>query len=193
MPEKLETELKAPALGTTADEGKGAARKGEHLESLDVAAKFYANLDPSIRDIPITDDERRRVRWKVDLMLVPILTVTSIISAVDKNTLSNAAIYGMIEDTRLVGNQYSIVGSLFFVGYALFEWPLAWLIQRLPVAKLLSCVVFLWGVLAMCTAASTSFAGLSTVRFISKFTEDFHVSRLLELLCDLYASSSGSI
>lgn len=134
----------------------------------DVAAQFLANLDPSVRGDSVSAKEARKVLWKIDLCLLPLIAGSVILSAVDKNIISNAAIYGMEKDTGLVGNDFSWVGSIFFFGYLVFEWPMAYLIQLLPVAKCFAATVLGWGIIAMCTAATQNFAGLATVRFLSR-------------------------
>lgn len=73
---------------------------------------------------------------------------------------------GMRSDLKLVGNQYSWAGSIFYFGFLIFEWPTAILIQRLPVAKLLAASILSWAVLMFCSAATQNFAGLAVVRFI---------------------------
>ncbi|KAI2766305.1 hypothetical protein DTO012A8_8467 [Penicillium roqueforti] len=118
------------------------AQEGEILEAQektngkDVAAHFLAHLDPAIAVEPVTEAEARRVLWKIDLILIPLIMVTVVLAAIDKVIISNAAIYGMKTDTHLTGDQYSWVGSIFYFGYLAFEYPTALLIQRLPVAKL---------------------------------------------------------
>ena len=155
-----------------------------HGKDVDVAAQFLNNLDPAIRDEPITDKEARRVLWKVDLILIPIIMVTVVLAAVDKVIISNAAIYGMTKDTHLVGNQYSWVGSIFYFGYLVFEYPASILIQKLPVAKFYAANVIGWAILLMCTAATQNFAGLASVRFIMGMLEAcvFPVSSILTVM-----------
>ncbi len=46
--------------------------------------------------------------------------------------------------------------------------PLAYFIQRLPVAKFFSLTVLGWAIMMLCTAATQNWAGRATVRFISK-------------------------
>jgi hypothetical protein len=96
---------------------------------------------------------------------------TCVLAAVDKVIISNAAIYGMTADAHLVGNQYSWVGSIFYFGYLVAEYPAAFLIQRLPVAKFLSVCLLGWAIILMCTAATHDFAGLATVRFFMGMLE----------------------
>ena len=134
----------------------------------DIAEIFLANLDSAIRDKPITEAEARKVLWMIDLVILPLLVGSVVLSAMDKNIISNAALFGVLTDTHLAGNDFSWAGSIFFFGYLVFEWPMAYLLQRLPVAKLFGAMIFGWGVLAMCTAATSSFAGIATVRFLSK-------------------------
>jgi MFS transporter, ACS family, allantoate permease len=133
---------------------------------IDVAAKFLASIDPSVKDAPVTASEARKVLRKIDFIILPIIAGTVILSAVDKVIISNASILGMSHDLDLIGNQFSWVGSIFYFGFLIFEFPTAVLIQKLPVAKLLAGLVFCWAVLMCCTAATQEFAGLATVRFI---------------------------
>ncbi|KAI0902508.1 major facilitator superfamily domain-containing protein [Annulohypoxylon nitens] len=150
----------------------------------DVAAQFMLTLDSSILGVPIEVDEARRVLWKIDLIVLPLIAGTVILSAVDKVIISNAAILGMKGDLNLVGDQYSWAGSIFYFGYLAFEWPTAILIQRLPVAKLLSFLTFCWAVMLFCTAATQNFAGLAATRFIMGCTEagTFPIASILTVM-----------
>lgn len=134
----------------------------------DIVLDFMDRLDPSIKEAPISMQEARRVLRKVDLVVLPIMCATTILGAVDKNAIGNTAIMGIMEDANLRGREFSLLGSLFFIGYLVLEWPMSYLIQRLPVAKLLAVTVFFWGVLAMSLAAAHNFAGLAVVRFLSE-------------------------
>lgn len=69
-------------------------------------------------------------------------------------------------DLKLVGNEYFCVGSIFYFGFLIFEYPQANLIQRLPVTELLAACILSWAVLLFCSAATHNFAGLAAVRFI---------------------------
>lgn len=94
-------------LGTTHVIDKMAVSK-----DLDVAAAYAAH------DIQYEPKEARRLRWKVDLRLIPILSLNIWLGAMDKVTPSTAALYGMREDIGLVGNQYAWVGSVFYVSFS---------------------------------------------------------------------------
>ncbi|KAI7222511.1 MFS general substrate transporter [Hortaea werneckii] len=145
----------------------------ESGQDLDVAAGFLAKLDPSVKDLPISDKEARRCLWKIDLAILPILTFSVIIAAVDKVVISNAAIYGMKADTNLKENEYSWVGSIFYFGYLIFEYPAGYILQKLPVARVFAVTSFCWGALMMCTAAAQNFGGLAACRFLMGMAEAF--------------------
>ncbi|KAL6251756.1 hypothetical protein RBB50_001966 [Rhinocladiella similis] len=137
----------------------------------DVAAVFLAKLDRSIIDNPVSHQEARKVLWKIDLIILPLMAATIILAAVDKVIISNAAIYGMLKDTHLTSSEYSWTGSIFYFGYLLFEYPSAILIQKFPVGKLLASACFGWAIILMCMAATHNFGGLATCRFIMGMCE----------------------
>jgi MFS transporter, ACS family, allantoate permease len=166
-----------------------AAKLGEVVEGhqgrgVDVAAKFLYELDPAVLAEPITPAEARKLLWKIDLVMIPLIMGTCVLAAVDKVIISNAAIYGMKTDTHLVGNEYSWVGSIFYFGYLVAEYPAALVIQRVPVAKCLAACLFSWAILLLCTAATQNFAGLATVRFLMGMFECvvFPISSILTVM-----------
>ncbi|KAJ5223579.1 Major facilitator superfamily domain general substrate transporter [Penicillium chermesinum] len=176
-------ELSVPLDHEKSQDGDIVESQGRPRDK-DVAAQFLAELDPAIAAEPISEAEARRVLWKIDLILIPLIMVSCVLAAVDKVIISNAAIYGMEKDTHLTGGEYSWVGSIFYFGYLAFEYPAALLIQRLPVAKLMVGMVCGWAVLLLCTAATQNFGGLATVRFLMGMTEAslFPISSILTVM-----------
>jgi hypothetical protein len=81
--------LKMSAIEPTVTQRDGEVVK---IEDIDVAAKFLESLDASIKDVPITAAEARKVLWKIDLCILSLLAGTIILSAVDKVIISNAVI-----------------------------------------------------------------------------------------------------
>ncbi|KAL5337613.1 major facilitator superfamily domain-containing protein [Aspergillus crustosus] len=106
-----------------------------------------------------------RVLRKIDRRLMPLLFITYMLSFMDKTILSSASVFGLIEDTHLVGQQYSWVSSFFYIGFLLWQWPTNYLITRLPVAKYLAMNTLLWGTVVALTAACVNYGGLLAVRF----------------------------
>jgi ACS family allantoate permease-like MFS transporter len=81
-------------------------------DDVDIAAAYADRLDG---ENAYTRKEEVRLRWKLDLRLVPILWLNTTLGAMDKVTTSTAALYGMQQHTGLTGNRYSWVGSAFYV------------------------------------------------------------------------------
>ncbi|KAL2847229.1 major facilitator superfamily domain-containing protein [Aspergillus pseudoustus] len=106
-----------------------------------------------------------QVLCKVDRRLIPLLFTTYMLSFMDKTILSSAAVFGLIEDTHLHGQQYSWVSSMFYIGYLVWEWPTSFLIPRLPVARYLAANTIFWGVVVALTSVCVNYGGLLTVRF----------------------------
>lgn len=89
----------------------------------------------------VAPEEARRVRWKLDLILIPVLGFCYLLQFLDKQTLNYATLLGLLEDTHLVGSQYSWTASIFYFGYIFWSYPTAYLAVRLPIGKYLSVTV----------------------------------------------------
>ncbi|EKM54882.1 uncharacterized protein PHACADRAFT_96377 [Phanerochaete carnosa HHB-10118-sp] len=123
----------------------------------------------------------RRVLWKVDLLLMPILTFSYGLQFYDKFVFSSAAVFGMLDDmhlttpvpgTDLISTQrYSTATAAFYWGYIVGVLPIALVLQRLPVAKALSLLIFIWGVIVMLTVTISSFQGAVALRFFLGLVE----------------------
>lgn len=153
----------APATETRIDQTdildtKEALRNTDH----DDAADLFAGTEDSFE---YTDKEAIWVRWKLDLILLTMLTLTYIFSFIDKVALSEASIFGIRTDDHLVGQQYSWVNSIFYFGYLIAQYPSSVLMQKLPIGKYFGVMVLLWGMVTTCMAATNSFATLATCRF----------------------------
>ncbi|KAL2826884.1 major facilitator superfamily domain-containing protein [Aspergillus cavernicola] len=102
---------------------------------------------------------------KIDRRLIPLLFTTYMLSFMDKTILSSASVFGLIDDTHLVGQQYSWVSSFFYVGYLVWEWPTSFLIPRLPVSQYVAANTLFWGAVVALTATCSNYGGLLAVRF----------------------------
>lgn len=111
---------------------------------------------------------------------------TWLIQSLDKATLGMAAVFNIQQETGLVGNQFSWLGSVFYLGWMAWEYPASYLLQRFPVGKTLAATVRLlqliseevttnkitgsqitvWGIVLMCHAPCNSFAPLAVVRIL---------------------------
>jgi MFS family permease len=104
----------------------------------------------------------KKLRWKIDLHIMPILMTVYFLQYLDKTLLNYAAVMGI--KNNLQGNEYNNLGTIFYVGYIVAEPITAYLMQRLPIGKYLGINIACWGVLVACHAACTDYASLMVVR-----------------------------
>ncbi|RYC83108.1 hypothetical protein BFJ63_vAg14043 [Fusarium oxysporum f. sp. narcissi] len=130
----------------------------------DPAAAFLREYEHQWSDYE--PSEAKRVLRRIDFRLMPLIIGTITIAAVDKILISNAALYGMTADTHLVRQQYSWVGSIFYFGWLIAEYPANLILQKMPVGKTVGVAVIGWGAIVMCLGATQNAAGLMVLRFI---------------------------
>ncbi|OQN99475.1 hypothetical protein B0A48_14453 [Cryoendolithus antarcticus] len=128
----------------------------------DVAMALFGSPDELHE--PISHEEERRVKRKIDWMILPYLAVCYAFFYIDKTTLSYAAIFGIREDLKLVGTEYSWLSSIFYFGFLAWAFPTNFLMQRLPIGKYLGFNIFLWGAFLMLQASAKNFTQLAVLR-----------------------------
>ncbi|TBU25211.1 MFS general substrate transporter [Dichomitus squalens] len=125
-------------------------------------AEFFATQGKG----PIEIDEAtdRRLRWMIHKRVLVVMVVTYFAQTLDKGTINFASIMGIVDDTHLVGQQYSWLTTCVYLAILAWEFPTNRLIQRLPIGKYLAFNISAWGVVLACTAACKNFTGLVIVR-----------------------------
>ncbi|KAN0107668.1 MFS general substrate transporter [Russula decolorans] len=124
-----------------------------------------AQLDASLH-APLDPAEALRIRRKIDRHILPLMCILYGIQFMDKATLGNSAILGILKAAHLNANQFNWLGTIFYLGYLVFEFPQNLALQRFPVGRWMSLNIFIWGVALCCHAACKNFAGLFVVRLI---------------------------
>ena len=90
-------------------EGKPGKQVVRKVESLILLASIQMCIsDADFRDV------------QIDLRLIPIMGVLYLLAHIDRGNIGNAKIEGMDKDLGLVGNQYNIASTIFFVPYIIF-------------------------------------------------------------------------
>ncbi|CAL3966223.1 hypothetical protein PZA11_002943 [Diplocarpon coronariae] len=150
--------------------------QGTSLEGGDVEDVTFIHADPNDGDealkafegqdiIVMTQESERKLLRKIDWNLMPMLCVVYGLNYLDKTTLSYASVMGMKDAIHLHGTNYQWLGSMFYIGYLVWEYPTNRFLQRLPLAKWSALNIIMWGATLCCMAAVQSFAGAVAVRF----------------------------
>ena len=104
--------------------------------------------------------------------------------------MNYTSVMGIRKDTHLVGQDYSNVGMLFYIGFLAAEFPTQYFAQRISKLGLyLGSNVVLWGFILALHAACNSYAGLSIVRVLLGVFESC-VAPILVLIISMWYRKS---
>lgn len=131
--------------------------------SVDDTLAFMKEWDPQVREL--SPEEDRRLGRKVVSRILSLTFLVNLVLYMDKATLSYSAISGLWEHTGLNQDTYNDCNTLFYVGFFVGQIPSIWLIQHLPLSKLLVGVCFFWTVLVFLICAAYNFPGVLMLRF----------------------------
>jgi sugar phosphate permease len=98
--------------------------------------------------------------------LMPIIFVTYSLAYLDRANYGFAAAAGIDKDLGITHGTSSLIGSLFFLGYCLFQVPGAIYAQRNSVKKLIFFSLVLWGLCAAATGMVSNIPMLMVLRFV---------------------------
>ncbi|KAF8903161.1 major facilitator superfamily domain-containing protein [Gymnopilus junonius] len=117
-----------------------------------------------------TPEDRALVR-KIDLRLIPVLTLLYLLSFLDRTNIGNAKILGLTTDLHVSAPGYNSSLALYFVGYVLFEVPANIVLKRLNPQVWLPTITLFWGIVSVCQGLVTNKAGLFGIRFLLGVSE----------------------
>ncbi|CEI90193.1 hypothetical protein RMCBS344292_04523 [Rhizopus microsporus] len=129
---------------------------------------FHGVADINVQDY--STEEKALVR-KIDLLVLPIICTLDFLQFLDKSTINYAALMSFKTDLNLQGSQYSLLGTMFYLGYFIYQLPNNFLLQRIPIARYIGVLVILWGLVLLCTAFVTNFSQVAALRFLLGFFE----------------------
>src|ERR1700761_5829839 len=117
-------------------------------------------------------------RWFV---LLPVIFITYSLAYLDRANFSFGAAAGMAKDLSITAGQSSLLGSLFFLGYFLFQIPGAAYAQNRSVKRLIFAGLIGWGVLAASMGLISDIHLLYVTRFLLGMVESAVLPALLIL------------
>ena len=102
--------------------GSGEIVTVESVKDADEALSFLENhpqaVEIAAEGNAILEDPKRykRLVRKIDMTIAPLLASVYFLQYLDKTTLSYTAVMGIRTDANLVGQDYSDLGMLFYIG-----------------------------------------------------------------------------
>ena len=96
--------------------------------------------------IPTVDrSQEKRLLWKLDLHVLPMISILYMLSFIDRINIGNAKIQGLEKDLGMAGSDYNVALFIFFIPYILFEVPSNLLLKKMKPSTWLSLIMFGWG------------------------------------------------
>ncbi|KIM67023.1 hypothetical protein SCLCIDRAFT_1210483 [Scleroderma citrinum Foug A] len=120
---------------------------------------------PEAHHVVFTPDQERRLWRKIDLRIVPIISLMYLCCSVDRGNIGNAKLEGMVTQLDLTGDRYNIALTTFFIPYMIFQVPANIVIHYVRPSRWLPILMLLWGLVMMLMGFVKTFSQLAAVRF----------------------------
>ncbi|KAK6003707.1 hypothetical protein QM012_009478 [Aureobasidium pullulans] len=140
--------------------------KNEKIAAIDAIAE-----DPSVTLESFAHLDINKILRKIDMRLVPMLTVLYLLSFLDRGNIGNAKIEGLAEDLHLTGAEYNWCLTAFFFTYCAFEVPSNMLLKKLRPSIWLPSIMVAWGIVMTLMGLVKDFNGLLIARIFLGVTE----------------------
>lgn len=108
---------------------------------------------------------------KIDLKLIPGVTLLYLLSFLDRANVANARLEGLQTDLKITGNEYLTGLTLFFVGYVTFEVIWNVILKRIGPKLWLPSITVAWGIVTTLQGIVHNMAGFFVVRVVLGITE----------------------
>ncbi|GLB41450.1 putative major facilitator superfamily protein [Lyophyllum shimeji] len=102
---------------------------------------------------------------KMDVRLMPVLTIIYLLSFLDRTNVGNARVAGLQKDLHLTNTQYSIALTVTLVPYLLSEIPVNLLLKTVGPDRVIPTMLTLWGVVTTLQGLVHNYQGLLACRF----------------------------
>ncbi|KAF5324080.1 hypothetical protein D9619_011224 [Psilocybe cf. subviscida] len=110
-------------------------------------------------------DMEGRVWRKLDLRLLPVVTMFYFLSFLDRSNISNARVAGLQKDLGMTNTQYTIALTVTYIPYILAELPSNLLLKIVGPNIMLASMLTLWGLVTTMQGVIRNYAGLLVCRF----------------------------
>ncbi|CAG8669366.1 17685_t:CDS:2, partial [Cetraspora pellucida] len=127
--------------------------------SVDISEKIVENIN-------ISSIEEKRLLTKLDLRIIPLLTLLFTLSFLDRVNIGNAKLAHLERDLNLTGDQFNWCLAIFFLGYVVFEVPSNIMLIKIRPSIWISTLTVGWGITMICMAFVKNFSQLMGVRFL---------------------------
>lgn len=130
-----------------------------------------------------------KARW---FRLIPVAFITYSLAYLDRANFGFGVAGGMTQDLKISAATSSLLGSLFFLGYFVFQVPGTHYAATKSTKKLIFWSLILWGAMAMATGLISDVKWLIIIRFMLGVTESAVMPSMLVLLSRWFTKKERS-
>jgi MFS family permease len=124
-------------------------------------------ISASTIEQPILDDaDDKKLRRKLDLHLIPTMTLLYLLSYLDRVNIGQAEIDGLTQSIHITSAQYNACLSVFFATYVIFEVPSNLLLKRLRPSRWIPSIMIIWGIVMTLMGLANSYGSLLACRLL---------------------------
>ena len=114
-----------------------------------------------------SDLNETKLLRKMDLHILPVISVLYLLAYLDRGNIGNAKIEGLPESLTLSSSEYNICLTVFFLTYASFEVPSNMLLKKIGKQSVfLPTIMLCWGIVMVCMGVVQNYAGLLITRLL---------------------------
>ncbi len=136
---------------------------------LDIVKTTFIEEEISIKPIEheaSDDPDDKKLLRKIDLHIIPTMTLLYLLSYLDRVNIGQAKIDGLLESLKLTSAQYNACLSVFFVTYVIFEIPSNLIIKRLRPSRWIPMIMVTWGIIMTLMGLANSYGSLLACRLL---------------------------
>lgn len=126
---------------------------------------------PSLTSIWSDPTQDKALVWKMDLWLIPWLSLLYLLSFLDRTNIGNARVAKMEPAIGMVGRDYNNALTIFFVSYAGAEPVTNIILKRYSPRVFFTSIIFLWGAIMTVMGCVQNQAGLLACRWFLGLAE----------------------
>ncbi|KAH6660757.1 major facilitator superfamily transporter [Truncatella angustata] len=142
--------------------------------------------DGGVHMLNYDDHLTRKILWKLDTRILPILAVLFLCSFLDRTNVGNARLYNLEQDLGMTDRQYDQGLAVFYATYIASEVPSNLVLKRVTPSIWLPLLACAWGIVAMCLGFIQNFAGFVAVRAVLGMTEGGLLPGMILYLSGIY-------
>ncbi|KAL1759715.1 major facilitator superfamily domain-containing protein [Schizophyllum commune] len=120
-----------------------------------LALKAHYDTDPAAH---------RRLLRKLDIRILPFLSLLYLLCSLDKANAGNAKLFGFLEEVPMTGTQFNLGLTVFFFTYGACELPSNIMLRRLGPRVWFPIIICLWGTVSTLTSVINNYGSFIAIR-----------------------------